>query len=1162
MSYASHEGVLRSTTAPLTATGANQIATMAQVFGVTNINYVHNPDEENPAEVMSLQRALEGKNAFAGQSLLAMMTSANPVLLQLFPVKRTNTLTHEYHYIDFPKEFAVETSPGSAPGYGTFAKSKRTATLSMYQFGARTTFQELRHSEGVTIWYGKLITMAICFIEAAEALVIQCLLDTPSFYAEYFVKTGKHEIDLARAGRLHDLFFDVLHRRDNGMAELVDAVRSDMVNSRSIEPTHMLISEGIATLSITSLHTEYYRNGPGASTNAVKLTDAFPDVYDGIRVIKVRPLDYREKRLHINLLERNVQIGQNFALDFFHAGADLANWTTNWLTIGIYSMETDDWAYIGIKEAIDHSGRFSRADGHLSSHHYALAKDARGMCKRASVPLADNRVDMFLYAVTAPHSQEIKFEVARVFGQMEKWALSDEAVERTSTTIAHYLRRTVGDEALADIDTGLENITELYEREPTAASVDRLIRARDAPLGKYGVPSLTGNAAWLNGLKPTEPLLGYGTVAGYFEIAQADPNLVSVTLITQAQKFVKAAKRFYRALEALFPCDHIALDPKYMPAGYRSANQSNEFAAIMTLFQNIVDSNKLTLSKIEAGAGAGARVDLDVGVLQRFVPDAAAQVAFQDAIQSSARAVYERFAAPGVAGAAGAAALGGIDAFVTKFNSSALAAAYSAGQQSARRGRATRGAASVDVDGAAGAASVSFGDFVKAEFTGTSVQNARLLSRVIELVDNPGRMPVSIDASTLNAWRGSAAALEGTTANQRGVPTGLAVPLSVVTGNPALTFASPYGDGSVVTAENAKALGDGSGVNVNILRTAFHMQSKARSAPPGTSQAPFSVAALPPLFAQTQFTDIVAGEVVINQNMQMRYDAAGRSANWLMRVAQKMLIFAPICLPVLHAMCKNNVMPPVAILLEQPWRRYTTSTVIFISKPSTTDLGNVLVLDPDMTSGYNAISKEYMVNTTMYLGALAFDCQNWYVAHDVAVVGYNGGETAKLFDLARQSLIDELNMLPRDGPSILPFMVPAGSIGDKSSVCKVPPSHNMRGYRSMAYYQANSKDRNLEFANKPMHPSAPFYTSYLNLNKLTATPEDWKFHQSRSTYNTETHRGLSLIFDPVRGCHDRVIMPQDQFKTAVYPGCRENRMSTLAAHYKDMQYETRSVGGF
>lgn len=1179
MSYASHEGVMRSTTAPLTMTGANALASMAQVLGVSNMRYNFNPNEENPSEVMGLQRALEGKNAFVGYSLVSMMVSANPAMLQLFPVKRTNTLTHEYHYIDFPKQFAVETSPGAAPGFPTFAKSKRTATLTQYQFGATTTFQELRHSEGLTIWYGKLIVMATAFIEAAEMLVVQCLLDMPSYYAQYFIQTGKHQIDLARAGRLHDLFFDILHRRDNGMAELVDAVRSDMQNSCSIVPTDMLISEGIATLSITKLHTQYYLHGPGAATNAVKLTDAFPAVYDGIRITKVRPLDYREKRLHINLLERNVEIGQNFAIDHFQLNADLTQWTTNWMTIAFYSMETDDWAYVGLHEAIEHCGRFSLSDGRLTDHHYKLARDPRGFSKRTHVPLTkDNRIDMFIYETRVPNTQQSVFSVATVFGHMERWALTESAIERSSTTVYNYLRRAVGDDALTTIGIGIENINELYDRDLSEADRGFLREQLAKPNGRFGVPKLADD---IDKAKLTRGLpAGYGTVAGLHEIAAANSPDIDPIWAAQARAFTKAAKRVYQAFVALFPCDHVALNGKYMPEGFRgspASPQTPEYAGIVTLFQNIFDTNKLTLSKIAAGA-ARAAIGAD---FSGSIPLLATQTKFSVAVANATpQPVYEQLkTAPLTA------------AFAANFAQSRFARLYSEGV-SGRRARGARGVASADVDAVDGAVIVSFGKFLENELKGDDMyQHGRLLAQVVGLVNNPSNLPSEITSQTLDAFRGPAGA-PPQTGTSAGTPSGLAVSLGALqrsntaeaaavllpvqtvlganaiapVGAPvALSFASPYGDGGKMSTAEATALAGTMGASANILRTAFHVQSKARGRPTeaaGVQQPQFSVSALPPLFAQTQMTDVAGGEMVINENLKQRYDAAGQEGEWLKRVTRLMLLLTPICKQTLLSMCKHNVMPPVAFLLEQPWRRYRTSTVIFLSKPSQGDIGNVLILDPDCTTGYNAISKSAIVNMTMYMGAMAMDCKNWYVAHDAAVVGYDGGETAKLFDLSQTSIVANIAMMPRDGPSILPFMVPAGSIADKNSPTKVPTSHNIRGYRSHAYYQANSADKNMEFANKPMHPSAMFYTSWLNLQQLGATPEDWKFHRNRTAHNTETHRGLSLVYDINTHQLDRVIMPQDQFKTSVYPGCRENRMSTLSNHYKEMNYESRSIGGF
>ena len=1151
MSYGFNEGVLRSTTQPLVDSGRSWVSTMTNVLGLSNHKFPHNPVNETPAETMPIQRALEGKNNHIPATLISMMVSANPVLLQLFPVKRTNTLTTEFETLDFPKEFALETAPGSAPAYPTFATGKRSVTCSMYQFGATTTFQELRHAEGLTIWYGKLITMCNAFIEIAEMSVVQALLEVPSYFAEYFIKTGLHEIDLARAGRMHDLFFDVLRRRQNGFAELVNAVRDDMQNSASIVPTDMLIGVGIAGLAITKLHTEFYRNGPGAAENAVKLTDAFPEVYDGIRVIKVRPLNYREKLLKINLLERQLETGQFFAIDHFHSSALLGSYNTNWLTIGFFSMDTDDWDYIGIQKAIHHSGRFHKGDGRLVKYHHTLAADARNICGKIGVPFT-NQVDMFIYDA-GRGAQGNNFRVTTVFGQMEDWALTDATVKHTSITIENYLRRTVnkeGFDALEAISTGLDAIAELYEKRLDEDDTNFLKAALAQGNGLFGVPELT-NA--LIGTRKAYRPAGYGTAAGFFEIAKANSEskggqndgFIDPVLVRVAQQFVKASKRFYHALRVLFPCDHIVLDPKSAPLAFEPSTPSgvsaNEHKAIISLFHNIVDSNKLTLAYKGAVRNKAPLPLADLSARKfGWLPPALAH---------APEGLYNRFTDQIE-----------LDKLAASFKTSLFGQRYSEYKNRSRAGgRGSRVVASSDVDNTA-IAPLKFAQFLENELLEDKpYQNARLLARVTAAVDRPDTTPVEINDDALNALRGPEGLLQGETPVPDGsqkASAGLAVSAAElkradVVG---MEFTSPYNTSGTMSAVDAAKV-DSSLRNDNILRTAFHVQSRSGARSMQSQQ--FSPANLPPVFAQSLLTEPIAGELLINDTIAGRFKAAAADQNWLLRVAQQMLILAPICLQNLDAMCDYNVLPPVAIVLEQPFRMYRTSTVIFLSRPSASSIGNVLIFDPDTTTGYDAIGKRLMVNTTIYMGAIAPDCKNWYVAHDVAVVGYDGGENAKMFDLGRERLFDNLHLLSRDGPSILPFMVPAGSCIGKNPHVRVPPHHNIRGFRSAAYYQANSRDRDMEYMNKPMHPSAAFYTGLQALYKLGMTGE-WKFHKSRTAHNTETHQGLTLIFNPHTGQHDRVILPQDVFGTAVHPKCAENRLSTVVSDYKEMNYEQRT----
>jgi hypothetical protein len=1185
MSYVSQQGVLHSQTQPLVTAGISAVQAMTRVLGVSNVQYPHNPDDANPVETLSIQRILEGKNEYNGFSIISMMESANPVLLQLFPMKPTNTLTHIQEFYDFPKEFAVETAPGSAPGYSKSAKTQKSYTLTQYRFGAKTTLQELRTEEGMFVWYGKLIVLAIAFIEVAEMLVIKCLLEVPTYYAEYYVKTGLHEIDLARAGRMHDMFFDILHRRENGMAELLNAVRDDMSKSRAIEPTHLIIAEMIGGLAITQRHLEYYRNGPGAAENAVKLSDAFPSNYDGLEIVKVRALNYREKQLTINLLERyNVQIGQNFCIDNFHVAADLAKYTSAWMTIAVYSMETDNWAYIGIDEAINACGRFHKADGYLEKWHHTLAKGWRSMTANANVPVMDNRVDMFIYEAHNPATNASSFQVATVWGQMERWALSDGAIDRTALTIANYLERTVGATAIAEISAGLENITELHEKTLDAAKDTPFItKATTAPNGKFGVPSialLLATDADRDAVGAKYKPAGYGTVPGYFEVAEGAAGL-DEDLVAQARNFKKAAIAFHTAVKSLFGNEHVAIDPRYAPSVFRpsgslTTQQSLNYLSLINLFQNIVDSNKLAIAKAEANrqdyfSNAVPAVN---GVAQprQAKPDGVdPKTSYPlSSIQASvARNQFENLLTDGgfvpEIVARNFFTLPATNAFLEAYKNSPFAKSYADFQRGLRAVRSRTAVA----DGLeappvapANAADREFAKFIENELVGlssNSVQSSRLLSRVVAAVQNNEQ--VTVNNELLRAWRGSTLGDKALSADgsDKFVPTALSVSLASATDN-AINFVSPFNTGEKL--DKKKADKDGTGVNNDLLRTTYHIQSKDRLRPqPAQKTMPLMQ---PPTFASKEFTDTVGGDIVVNTTIVDRFRDAANKPNWLLRVAEQLLLLAPISRDTLLSFVKNNVMPPVAFVLEQPWRRYRTSSGIFVSKPAAPDvLGNVLIMDPACTTGIDAIRADFMMNVSMYMGAAPIDCQNWYVAHDIAVSGYDGGETATLYDLSHRDILNHVMSGARDGASILAFMVPAGSTTDKYSATKIPPTHDIRGYRNQAYYQANSKERNSIYANQPMIPSSPYYTTWLNLNTITTfDARHWKdFQPSHALMNTITHRGLQLVIDTHTQQHDRVIKAQDAFGDAVYPGCRELRESLLPMQYKDMGYAARAIPG-
>src|SRR6056297_1539964 len=357
MSSTPYQGNLGRFAAPLTKSGQSPVRAITNLIGPPQQNFPFSADDVRSVETFTLQRLAEGKQDYIGFSITSAMQSANPSILEVMPMLETNAIEFQHEVFTFPKELAVQTPAQAPPGYVEVKKTSRSQTLTRIALAATTTVQELRTAEGQFIFRGKLITVAIGFIESAELMAMEALLETPSLYAEYYVKAGQHPIDLQRVGRMNDLYFDIMRRRDNGFSQLVDMVKQAFSQQR-LEPTHCIMSDGMRSLMMASpMMTEYFRHGPGAAQNARQLGDAVGGDFNGMRFVVIRAYEFNEKDLRLHPLERVTIIGQHFRLDRFHPQADYNRYTSKWMSAQVFSMENDVLATIGAKAALEFDGR-------------------------------------------------------------------------------------------------------------------------------------------------------------------------------------------------------------------------------------------------------------------------------------------------------------------------------------------------------------------------------------------------------------------------------------------------------------------------------------------------------------------------------------------------------------------------------------------------------------------------------------------------------------------------------------------------------------------------------------------------------------------------------------------------------------------------------------
>jgi len=1211
--------------APLLTPGSDSIHSVIKAIGLPQQNFPFHTDQQRSVETYTIQMLARGKQQYTGFTLTTAMASSNAQIFTIFPFEEAQAIKFMHQYFDFDKELAVQTPAQSPPGYVEVKESETETTLNRYALGATTTVQELKTAKGQFIWRGKLIIVSIAFIETAELLAIQALLTTPSIYAQYFVASGQHSLDLARAGRIKKEQFDILHSRDNGFSELVDMYQQEF-NSQNVFATHCILTEGMRSLIMASpMKQEYYRNGPGAAQNAAQLGDAIGDTINNVQLIIVRPIELRKKDLRIAPLEHLSVNGQHWRIDHFYPNCDLNTWCSQFMAIQVFSMEHDMNEELNVEHCLQHDMRFDRSDGRLSQFHHTLARDADNIASNRGVPVrvADKipEYDMFLYT-TINTAGKSATRVASLWGQMEQWALGHKAVSRTAETARNLFTRLIDAKKIAEVMRGLEIIRELYEAEQEDFDVFLMNVAEEVQndggkRARYRVPvpptredilvsevydSLSADEQATVRDRLTEGKIrpkGWGSVNGMLALAKTtDLATYDPELIRDAIAFRDAIGPVHQLFVRIYGFSHPALDPNNVPAAFRvEGNTSADITAnsIINLFTNIFDVNKSTLFISKNAVNGGDNSEFAVNAI-----DDAKYVGLRDSFQALGwPPVLEPYF-----GTADKVAQFEID-----YSASPFAMQFArfqrdlrlAAQQRARRTR--RGAAPTDVDEGASIAVEGTGagtstleelhNYLKTEIIARNTSEnddahiVSFYSRLVTLVKQKRELD-KMDLPSLQAmaaittdFAGDAATNVADVAGRRNffatAFTGSLSAIREVTDQ--VRLASPFNPGMPIDIDRAtdrdRAHADGSGPNIDATKMSvftgargggmFGKDRRDKSVYGvgigAQANSPFAGIRMPS-FGSAEFQDIVGDELVTNKNLLDRFMHWGGLTDLMLRVNAQMFILAPITVHVLFAFKELNIAQPVAWLIEQPFRRYITTSAIFLSKPNNGPIGNIKWFDPDVHVGRNAINKNIMVHVSMYLGVTVDDVHNWLVAYDIAVVGYKGGETTKAFTLQSWKQ-GNFNTLGLEGPSLLYFMVPADSL--VGSVSGKPPfdAHDIRGFSDKMNYAGNSVHRNSEFRTRPYYKSALYYCALLNLNALRAIQrEDWfSFHTYRDgTHNTMTSQGLQLIYDPVTKQHDRCIMPQDVFKTNVYPGCRELRESLAPKLYKrHMDYEKRSI---
>ena len=1092
----------------LVAPGASQLAAIASLTGpFRNSLDLTSAQSGNVQSFETL--ALHHITQDTCQNLKAIVTtvmeSANAGIFRIAPLQRADSDNFWHTAYEFHRQFAGETPAGAPPNYLEASMTRRQTGMTRHALGLRTTAQEQRAGIGQFFFRGKLRMLIVSFIEMIELKFFQALLTSPSIYARAHYLKNQYGTDLAKLGRIHDEQWDIMSRKGNAFFILAEWAVAEFA-SRKLRPTHVMVRTGMRSkIAAAKERLNYYIYGPGASTNAELRGESIGTELAKIQIVTISGYDYTSSNaIVIDPLDRYAAVGSHARMGLWTDACDMSKFCSALCDVEITSVNDNGWKRIKGPEALRACGRFT-ADGKLHPFHKHMAANIAQLVSgnARAVPVLGTQYDMFLYTTTDAATQKAVTNVTAVLGNMERWAWPDQHVNATTSALEHLVKRTLdGDEK--NIAVGLNDIDELYDLDWTADLRDLALAAVAASPNEPRVPELAlSPLRAANSVRPA----GFGSAAGYLAIARSagrtDVPALDQALVQRAVAFRTALRRLHALMCAVFDRrTHPALIAALAPSFARRGGVGESVEAdnsLINFAQNIVDQNKLPLARILAAGEAAA------GNTPQLVTFAG----------GSTPAVYRTPITEALFGERDRR-----NAFAERFAASTFGQQYRKFKGAAQPGEPLlfelylrEALVNPAPDGAAFAV-------VSPE----AVRAATALAYAANNYVENGQRLRKLGSDELNALKAEAvpvaeqpAVLGGA---QRIVRTWLVAPFAKLQdASVAGTFGlvSPYEPNRVLSVANfaeQQRLLDTSGRNSEVERlTVFSAASPSagvRDARESVGLASDGVSGRGPLpsFAHNEFFEIVGTRLVPSTQLSERF-AAFAAKSWLTRICGQMLLLAPVVEQTYQRLYENDIPMPIEFLLEQFNQRYLMTSLVFFAHNPANPAFSTWFYDPDMHVGRDMILKNLSYHMSMYQAATCNDPQRHIEFRDISTVGYLGGHSARFFDQDTW-VVDELHLLDYDGPSVLCFAEPPGSLFHAPENVSVPLKHDLRGF-TVAIGRGAQADQ------KPHHPSALFYFHKLSMHLLRApiTDRHWfDFYTTNRLINTTTGQMQQRMCNP------------------------------------------------
>ena len=1191
--------------------GDRTLSNLLPILGPPQQPLDFNVEDRMSHERWPVEKLFEGKQIYLENALSTMVKRThNPFVTNLImPLKYYNGITFIWTKWHGNRTLPAQTPVGAPPERVTQQRTRFRSTMNRYELGFVVNAETLDNPEGEFALALDLATVGVAFGDMFEQLGLTALLQRKNYHRERLRKFHEPYGNAADLFAWEKTFWDIIRKDPTGrgfytLAEEVKKAQREIISSDVIVP------EGVKSLlAAGSGNQDYYIFGDGARGNVRYGADNIgTSVATGLRVHVVREITIDKDGIRVAPLHRVKTIGDHFRLEDY-TDCRPEEYRSCARTIKVFDMSESYGTFkpVDFLSALRHTERFEDAGNGslLVKRHADLARNVQSKAVQAQLnlkhpnnPALDGFADMFLYK----DAENTKYLVAKVLGQTEEQGIPYDAFRKSAETIAVRIVDTAGPGIRSRIAAGLNLINRIYGKKIERGDLELLaVIADEAAAAAAEAPAvvaqaspnvLPGNEFGSHDLdafnSPTFNLPeaggylppGFGSVAGLYTIASADSNSRIGKAIGEdtrrvADHFTQAVDTLFSALSPLFANEHMAFTGEHVPTHFKSSFADGSRAAIATnakiaFAQNLLDSSKAPLWYNGASSSAGSHSQsADLGTP---LADAIAGVESEAEalVLNAVRTALADSATP--ASRAAFSTSQSIAAFRQQYENSGFASAYSrymtqrtsdAGSRNAAKNNKSFElfATSYLTDMLAGGdssmsalASVVNG-VVGVVSRGETISANRIEGQLASWATNPA----PVRASNVHSGASAASAPGSVLTRLTVSPSALARAL-VKHPEHATTWAlsSPISTNDVVNLSDHRAVSDAESMSKSSLVTLFaHSASSPFSyggeLRAGAKRSRDAYAHSGVLPANVPLDILGTKPADVNANFEGRFNRASAERDVLVNIGIKLLLLAPITYDTFERLYNADVRVPVSILGERPLRRYEAASCIFAAGGE--QLGEIAWSKYDVHLSSNAMTKDFEGNASIWAAAVVKREERYFLAEDVLVTGYLGGESLKPF--TAETFRPE--QLDRNSQSVFFFLVPYGSLRGSEAVQR---THDIRGFYApdLIEQRLTESARGL-VVDRPHYPSALYYQQVYKFGRLrTISVDDADYFKvDGRTDNTITHQTMQWLWHHKNDKWDDAIMNTDHFGPNIYEGHGDLRVMGISKHYKDAGYNFSPV---